>query len=166
MQFDEEVKYVYDLNKKKKMLQSSIDEYQSLIDGLKAQLSPIEKEISEKSQELLSYMKAGNLTEHRVDEAICTLMSRQNTGYTDELAVINELEKLGYTACVNIKKSLAKKVLNKELKTNTQLVEALSPYINNTKTEYVVVTNEYSLNLMREHMKEHADNSKKTSQNK
>lgn len=163
MQFDEEVKYVFELNKKRKVLQAEIDEHQHMIDALKSQLSPIEEEVSEKSKELLAYMKAGNLVEHKVGTAVCTLITRQNTGYTDESAVINELEKLGYTTCVNIKKSLAKKVLNKELKTNTQLVEALSPYINNTKTEYVVVTDEYALNLMKEHMKEHADNSKKDS---
>lgn len=76
------------------------------------------------------------------------------TGYADEFGVINYLKENGYPQYVNVKESLNKKELNKELKTNASLKEALNSMITTSHTEWATVVTSENYSKVLEHINE------------
>lgn len=126
------------------------------------QMESLDKDIKELSSKLLDEVK--NTEEFKKDngynESFDNLnveyFRRETTGYTDENAVLAYL-KQNDSKFITVKESINKKLLNAELKKNTELKEALDKMLTKKVSEYVVVTTLEKA----EKMHEHIENAKK-----
>jgi DNA-binding transcriptional MerR regulator len=144
------IRQIYDLKKQKEILTTKSDE-------LTKQISSLDEQITALSSSVLQDMKTEKLQEYNIDDLVVTLMAKHSSNINE--GALKYLTDNNYMQFVDTKQSIKKNPLNKELKTNTTLKEALSPFMSDVTTEYVVVTTAENT----EKMKEHINESKKVS---
>ena len=144
---NEIIKQVYELKQRKEELERQ----QELI---REQLNSIENELAPLEQSLVEEMTANNLVEYKNEGIVTLLFKRVSKGYTkeEEQVIIKLLKEKGLTNCISVKESLAKRELNKVLKTNQSLTESLSNYGTEKVSEYVVVTSVENATKIKEHI--------------
>jgi hypothetical protein len=146
----EKIKHLFSLKQEK-------DELQKQADDLDNKIKAIDALIDDDSDFVLQDMKAEQQKEFMADDLVVTLLSKHSYNMSDT-SILDYLEKNNLSQFIDTKKSIKKNPLNKELKTNTELKEALSPFMTETTTDYVVVTTKENADKMKEHINE----SKKT----
>jgi len=134
--------------------QQALTAEEKIIEKAKENISSLEESIVNNKAELLSLIQDDKPIEK--DDKVAIRMHRPNVGYTDESAVIKWLKENfnGKLVKTKITESLEKNPLKKELKTNQKLIEGLKPFIVNSVTDYVVVTNKDNYQKMLEEIKE------------
>lgn len=144
-----------------KQLLRDINEIQSVIDELNAQIEELKQKVSSKEAELekkkskaLSMMQSEKLDEFHDMEGklFATVIARSNIGYSSDSDVIEKLKASGYAKFIKVKESLDKNPLKKEIKSNKELEELLNPLIVKTTSSYVVVTTDENHEKMLEHI--------------
>ena len=124
------IKEIFDLQKKKKDLESNQEK-------LKQDISSLDIEISEKQKDLLSKMKESDSKEIDLGDIVATTFSKENIAYRDEKEVLNYLKNNNYVNLITTKttESLNKNNLKKALKTDEELKKALESMTIKTLTE-------------------------------
>jgi hypothetical protein len=140
------IKSVYDLKQQKEKLEKQIED-------LNLQVKVLDTAINNQSSVILNDMKNEKRTEFKIDDLIVSFMQKRTATFND-LDVINYLKTNNLNQFINVKETVAKTPLNKELKNNIQLKEALSPYMGETTTDYVVITDSIHFEKMKEHINE------------
>lgn len=149
---DLEIKTIYNLKQEKEKIEEQIGKYQSLIDELKTKIKDIDANITSNSKILCESMKNNNLDEYKIDNLVATFFKKTTQMYLDEAKVINVIESMALNNL--IKKTLNKRELTKELKTNDALRTQLIPLTVDSLTEYVVVTTDEKTERMKQHILE------------
>lgn len=121
---------------------------------LKGESDELDKNISEKSAQLLEAMKTAQMREVEVGDIKAGYFMRENIGYTSDSDVLNYLKNNGYTQYIKTKttESLDKTPLKKAIKNDATLAQALESMTVKTVTEYAVVTTKDNYQAMLEHM--------------
>jgi len=101
--------------------------------------------------ELLKEFLENNINEKEVGDVIASIGVTSTTGYDDEEAVKKYLSDNGFNDFLKVEVSIKKKELNKELKDNAALKEAINPFISTKQTKYLVVTDRENHEKMLEH---------------
>lgn len=135
-----------------------VEELENQIKELTAQKAAIETEISSLSDELLVEVKATDefvekgTFQTSIDDLSVEYFKKSTTGYADEAAVMKYLAENGYEKFIAIKKSIDKRPLGVELKTNAELKAKLDSMLTTKVSEYVVVTTTEKAERMHEHI--------------
>lgn len=154
MTLNENVSKAYSLREQKKALEAQIEELSVQVKNIEDQLKPIDAE-------LLKSIKKEKKDELEFDGLFLNLFCKTSNGYTNESDVIKYLKSNNLNDCVSVKESIAKKELNKKLKADADLKNALSKYIIESKTEYITVTDKENHDKMLEHIKDNYKESAK-----
>lgn len=141
----ETIKQIYNLKKQKELLTTQSDE-------LAKQINSLDEQINILSSSILQDMKTEKLQEYNIDDLVVTLMAKHSSSISE--GALKYLTDNNYMQFVDTKQSIKKNPLNKELKTNTTLKEALAPFMSDITTEYVVVTTVENTEKMKEHINE------------
>ena len=141
------IKEIYDLSVEKEKKEFELN-------NLKTSISELDTLISAKKDALLADMLNEGLEQDKEGDLIASVMHRPNVGYSDEAAVIAMLKESfsGNYTKTKITESIDKNALKKALKTDIALASALAPYVLNSTTDYVVVTDEANYQKMLEHI--------------
>lgn len=145
MTFEEKANKAYELK-------SEYAEIEKQKKELDEKAKALEAEIDEINASLLSDMKANGAIESKVGDVYVNLMRRESIGYDDPDAVLGYLEANGLGNLIRVKRELDKKAINKEVKCNGALAEALAGMTSKKVTEYVVVTDSENHRKMLEHI--------------
>lgn len=147
MTLKEKATQVYALRLQKEALEKQIEELKSQVVELESQIDPL-------NQEILNDIDEQGVVEliFEDDDLTINKFSKETKGY-------NEVETIKYLKehnlpFINVKETLNKKDLNKELKTNKELEESLKPLYEIKTTSWVVVTNLENHTKMLEHINE------------
>ena len=137
---------------------NKVFELESLADSKEADKKKLEEEIknarneaSNIKAELLAEFLENNINEKEVGDVIASIGVNSTTGYDDEEAVKKYLSDNGLGDFLKVEVSIKKKELNKELKDNAALKEAINSFISTKYTKYIVVTDRDNHDKMLEH---------------
>lgn len=153
---DKEILEIYKLKIQQKVLEAQIEK-------LKVSLKTIETQITEDSASVLKEMQQASNDKkldannsYIIDNIVTTLMYRSSVNYTNEDNVVKWLKDNKYTDLFKtvITESLDKNKIKSALKKDKVLDEGLKPFIQETKTPYVVITTVENNEKMREHINE------------
>lgn len=137
---------------------NKVFELESFADFREGEKKAIEEEIKAARNEangikaeLLKEFLENNINEKEVGDVIASIGVTSTTGYDDEEAVKKYLSDNGFNDFLKVEVSIKKKELNKELKDNAALKEAINPFISTKQTKYLVVTDRENHEKMLEH---------------
>lgn len=129
------------------------------IDGLEAEKARIEASLKEATSKLedakkflLSEMQASSVDEAKEGDVYVNLFHRESIAYEDPNKVLEYLEDTGRTDLIRVKRELDKKAINKAVKTDGNLANALASMTSKKVTSYVVVTDDNNHGKMLEHL--------------
>lgn len=145
MTFEEKVGRAYELRKEASEIERRKGE-------LNARAKEIEAEADAINASILSDMKGIGAVESKVGDIFVNVMRRESIGYDDADSVIDYLESNGLERLIRVKREINKAAINKEVKSNKPLAEALAGMTSRKVTEYVVVTDSESHQSMLEHI--------------
>lgn len=134
-----------------KNIYDELDEQKKKLDE---KMKDIESQYKPLGDELVELMKQVEEVEHHNNGIVASLMHKEGVKYVDENATILKLMELGRADMIRVKQELNKVALNKALKNDVELSEALGAVIEKTSTDYIVVTTEEKHERMLEHIKE------------
>ena len=145
MTFEEKVGRAYELRKEASEIERRKGE-------LNARAKEIEAEVEAINASILSDMKDIGAVESKVGDIFVNVLRRESIGYDDADSVIAYLESNGLDRLIRVKREINKMAINKEVKLNKPLAEALAKMTSRKVTEYVVVTDSESHQSMLEHI--------------
>ena len=139
------IKKAYSIQKEKNLVEKEINK-------LKERLTELDASYNAAKDILMSAMVSSNLLESMDQESgvSATICTKESVNYSDEDAVISYLKENGYSDCINVKESIAKKELNKQLKLNEDLKSELNAFLVTNVTEYLTIMDEHARNSMNE----------------
>lgn len=149
MLLKEDVNKSYNLRQEIKSIDEKMEE-------LKKQKEELETQLDLVDLGLLNEIKILGKQEEEFDGLFLNYFKKSTVGYTSDSDVLKYLKDNGFTSLFKTKvtESLDKNAIKRELKTNEALKEALSQYIVEKLTEYVVVTDAENHQRMLEHIEE------------
>lgn len=132
-------------------LESFADSKEAEKKAIDAEIKAARNEADEIKTELLKEFLENNVNEKDVGDVVASIGVTSTTGYDDEEAVKKYLSDNGFNDFLKVEVSIKKKELNKELKDNAALKEAINPFISTKQTKYLVVTDRENHEKMLEH---------------
>lgn len=132
-------------------LESFADSKEAEKKAIDAEIKAARNEADEIKTELLKEFLENNVNEKDVGDVVASIGVTSTTGYDDEEAVKKYLSDNGLGNFLKVDVSIKKKELNKELKDNAALKEALNSFISTKQTKYLVVTDRENHEKMLEH---------------
>lgn len=131
----DQVKLVYDLKKQKEELEAKKAEIDS-------QIKKLDDEISKNSSELTTKLSEEDCKEIRYNDLdlVITLEAKESKIF-DDVQALKYLKEHNLLDCIKVVESIKKQELNKLLKQDIKLDEALKSMYSIKSTPYIVVTN-------------------------
>ena len=137
-------------------LRQQIKDLENQEADIKARKAILESELDLIDSDLLAEIKTLGKQEIEANGLFLNHFKKVTVGYTSDSDVLKFLKDNGFNSLFKTKvtEALDKTAIKKELKTNEALKEALSQYIVEKLTEYVVVTDAENHQRMLEHIEE------------
>lgn len=147
MTLEERVRKIHELKTK-------LSEKETAKKSLDEEIKAINTELSGLTGELLTDLDTLKQDTFELDDLVAYTAVTSSTGYTDEAAVLKYLHDNGYDAFIKITTAIKKKELNAELKTNSELKEAMKGFTSTITTRYATVSTKENNAKRLEHIAE------------
>lgn len=140
---------IHALSEQKAILENTLND-------LKNQIAALDIELNNHRSELEMQLKISGINEIEYDNLVAFIQTRNTTGYKSESDIIRILKESRDSQYIKTKvsESIDKNALKKALKTDSELIELLDPYIQKGTSDVLIVTTVENKIKMLEHINE------------
>lgn len=154
---EEMLKKIVALQEEKEKVDQEIESAKAKSSELENEINELKAQVFEKVKETEEFKSEGKVDKELAEGIFVTTFAKSSIGYDDEAAVIKYLSDSGRNELLTVKTTLNKKEINKAVKTDSKLKEALDSMTTTSTTEWCVVTKADNHQRMLEHIEKNTE---------